>query len=127
MIDSFLLLVFWQVSAALQFGDFGQKNSLEFLLEIAASIFSLLLFSVTMYAWSRRGKQPTLFIVSIAFLVFFSKLLTEILPIGELHDELVSSIMDFVVLGIFFLALLVKPKKRHSIVNSDKKLVEKRA
>ena len=42
-----------------------------------------------LYAWSRRGRQPTLLIVSIAFLVYFFKLIIEILPIGELHDDLV--------------------------------------
>ena len=87
MIESSLSLVLGQISAALQFGDVEQGNSLAFLLETAASIFSLVLFFVTIYAWSRRGKQPTLLVVSFAFLVYFSKLIIEILPVGELHDN----------------------------------------
>ena len=67
-----------------------------------------------MYAWSRRGRQPALLVVSVAFLVYFSKLIIEILPVGELHDILISSIMDFITLGIFFLALVVKPQRSHS-------------
>jgi hypothetical protein len=96
---------------ALQFGDVDQIRSAAFILEAAASVFSLLLFFVTMYAWSRRGRQPTLLIVSIAFLSYFSKILLEILPISEIHDELIGSIIDFVTLGLFFLALVVRPRR----------------
>ena len=113
MIESSLSLVSGQISMALQFGDVEQGVSLAFFLETAASIFSLLLFFVTLYAWTRRGRQPALLVVSLAFLVYFSKLIIEILPIGELHDDLVSSIMDFVTLGIFFIALVVKPQRGH--------------
>ncbi|MGA2875318.1 MAG: hypothetical protein ABSE82_07240 [Nitrososphaerales archaeon] len=117
MIESSLSLVSGHVSVALQFGDVEQGMSLTFFLETAASIFSLVLFFVTMYAWSRRGRQPALLVVSVAFLVYFSKLIIEILPIGELHDDLVSSIMDFVTLGIFFIALVVKPQRGHVTEN----------
>lgn len=104
----------------LQFGDVDQTNSVEFLLETGASIFSLVLFFVTMYAWYRRGKQSTLLIVSIAFLVYFSKLLIELLPISESHDELIGSIMDFATLGIFFLALVVRPQRGGKIEKVEK-------
>ncbi len=97
--------------SALQLGTLDQKSSAEFLLEAGASIFSLVLFGVTLFAWSRRGKQSSLLLVAFAFFLYFSKLLIEILPIGELHDELVSSIMDFGTLTLFFLALVVRPQR----------------
>ncbi|MHB1868139.1 MAG: hypothetical protein ACYCPP_04250 [Nitrososphaerales archaeon] len=109
MIESLQSLVIGHFSTALQLGD--PVGSLEFLLETAASIFSLVLFLVTLYAWSRRERQPALLIVSLAFLAYFSKLIIEILPLGELHDELFSSVMDFVTLGLFFLALVIKPQR----------------
>ncbi len=87
MIDSLFSIMFGQISTALQFGDVEPSESLAFILEAAASIFSLVLFFVTMYAWSRRGRQPALLVVSVAFLVYFSKLIIEILPVGELHDD----------------------------------------
>jgi hypothetical protein len=110
MIESQLLAILHSIGA-LQLGDVDQQKSLAFLIEAAASIFSLVLFFVTMFAWSRRGRQPALLIVAIAFLVYFSKLLLEILPISELHDELIASIMDFVTLGLFFLAIVVRPQR----------------
>ena len=109
MIESLQSLVIGHFSATLQLGD--PVGSLEFLLETAASIFSLVLFLVTLYAWSRRERQPALLIVSLAFLAYFSKLIIEILPLGELHDELISSVMDFVTLGLFFIALVIKPQR----------------
>jgi hypothetical protein len=100
------------IPSYLQAGGFDERTSVEFGLDSAAGIFSLLLFGLSLYAWYRRGKQPSLLIVSIAFLAFFSELLVEILPVGEADDELFSSIMDFVVLGLFFLALVVKPQRK---------------
>ena len=95
---------------ALQFFGFDEKGSIQFLFEAGASIFSLVLFAVTVFAWSRR-KQRTLIIVSFAFLAYFSKLLIELLPFGELHDDLVSASIDFVTLALFFMALVVRPQR----------------
>ncbi|MGI0092451.1 MAG: hypothetical protein ACREBS_12160 [Nitrososphaerales archaeon] len=100
------------VFSSFQIGGLDEKISLQFGLESAAGIFSLILFVVSLYAWSRRGRQISLLIVAVAFLTFFSKQLIEILPIDELHDELFSPIMDFVVLGLFFVALVVRPQRR---------------
>ena len=96
---------------SLQLGSIDQKGSLEFLLETGASIFSLVLFGVTLFAWSRRGRQASLLLVAFAFFIYFSKLLLELIPIGELHDELVGSTMDFITLILFFLALVVRPQR----------------
>ncbi|MDG6905899.1 MAG: hypothetical protein JRN20_08955 [Nitrososphaerota archaeon] len=111
MIELIRILILVHSVGALQFVDLDQTNSLAFIIETASSVFSLLLFFVTLYAWSRRGRQSTLLIVSLAFLVYFSKLLIEIIPVGELHDELIASIMDFVTLGLFFLALVIRPNR----------------
>jgi len=122
MIESLQLLVIAHFSVTLQLGD--PVGSLEFLLETAASIFSLVLFLVTLYAWSRRERQPALLIVSLAFLAYFSKLIIEILPLGELHDELFSSVMDFVTLGLFFLALVIKPQRGGSAKKVGKEIAD---
>jgi hypothetical protein len=103
-----------QITNSLQLGSFDQRGSVEFLLETAAGIFSLVLFAVTLFAWSRRDRQTSLLLVAFAFFLYFSKLLIELLPIGELHDELVSSIMDFGTLTLFFLALVVRPQRAAS-------------
>lgn len=105
---------------SLQLPVFDEKGSILFLLEAGASIFSLVLFAVTIYAWSRR-RQRTLIIVALAFLAYFSKLVFELLPIGELHDDLVSAGIDFVTLVLFFIALVLKPQR------SPKKEPAKRA
>jgi hypothetical protein len=103
------------VAPLLQFGALEQKSSIEFLLQAGASVFSLVLFAVTLYAWSRRGKQSNLLLVAFAFFLYFSKLLIEILPLSELHDELVGSIMDFATLTMLFLALVVRPHRVSTI------------
>ncbi|MHB8567675.1 MAG: hypothetical protein ACYC7D_01110 [Nitrososphaerales archaeon] len=92
----------------------GDQGFYSNIFEIATSVFSLILFFVTLYAWAKRGKQPTLLIVSMAFLLFFSKQLLEILPFGSLHSELVSSLFDFATLVLFFIALVVRPRRRES-------------
>ncbi len=95
-----------------QIGAFSQDGSIEYVLELATGIFSLVLFAITLYAWWQRGRQPTLLIVSFAFLAFFSKQLIEILPLGQLHGELFSSVMDFLTLVLFFIALVVRPRRK---------------
>ncbi len=89
-----------------------ERGSIEYVLKFASGIFSLILFGITLFAWIRRGRQATLLIVAIAFFAFFSKQIIEILPLGEMHDELFSSIMDFVVLALFFIALVIRPQRR---------------
>ncbi len=96
----------------LQTGPFSQEGSAEYPLEIATGTFSFVLFAITLYAWLRRGRQPTLIIVSIAFLAFFAKQLIEILPLNQLHGELFSAVMDFLTLALFFMALVVRPRRK---------------
>ena len=92
-------------------GFFDSEGPLELGLEAATAIFSLVLFAVTLYAWATRGRQATLLIVSIAFLAFFSKQATGLLPISALHAEVFRSAMDLITLALFFLALVVRPRR----------------
>ena len=103
----------------LQVGTLSQEGSWEYALEIATGVFSFVLFAVTLYAWWRRGRQPTLIIVSIAFLAFFAKQLVEVLPLSQFHGELFSSTMDFVTLALFFMALVVRPRRKPEKENSN--------
>ncbi len=79
-----LTLVIRSVTSQLQFGDlFGNEGPIESVLDVVTAVFSLLLFMITLYAWARRGRQPTLLIVSIGFLTFFIKQFVEILPLSR--------------------------------------------
>ncbi len=94
-----------------QVGALTQEGSLEYVLEISTGAFSFVLFAITLYAWWRRGRQPTLIIVSMAFLAFFAKQLVEVLPLSQFHGELFSASMDFLTLALFFVALVVRPRR----------------
>jgi hypothetical protein len=85
-------------------------------LELAASIFSFSLFLVALYAWTRRGRQPSLLIVSFAFLTFFVRQILEVIPLNFLHNEIVSSILDLLTLGLFFMAIVVTPRRKRGEV-----------
>jgi hypothetical protein len=86
------------------------------LLEIGRGVFSLILFSVSMYAWSRR-KQPALLVVAAAFFLFFTKTpLDYVLPSQTL--DIVRVGIDFGVLALFFVAIVVRPRRDISIGTS---------
>jgi len=91
------------------------EGSAEFTLEAASGVFALALFGITIYAWNKRGRQPTLLIVSLGFFAFFLKQMVEILPLSPLHSELFSSAMDFLALGLFFMALVVRPQRKEKL------------
>ena len=79
------------------------------LLEIGRGIFALILFSLSLYAWSRR-KQPALIMVAAAFLLFFTKtLLDYVLP--STTEDVVRVGIDFVALALFFVAIVVRPRR----------------
>ena len=88
-----------------------ESGLLEHLLDIGSGLFTLILFALTLYAWSKRGRQPTLLIVSFAFLAFFVKQILELFPFSAVSGELLSSILDFVTLALFFVALVVRPRR----------------
>ena len=79
------------------------------LLEIGRGIFALILFSLSLYAWSRR-RQPALIMVATAFLLFFMKtLLDYVLPSAT--EGIVRVGIDFAALALFFVAIVVRPRK----------------
>ena len=91
----------------------GESQLVETLLEFGTGIFALILFGVSLYAWLRR-KNPSILLVAVAFLLFFFKQVAELLPyLGDVGSEIVSSILDFGILALFFVALvLIRPGRR---------------
>jgi len=80
------------------------------LLDIAGGIFALILFAVSLYAWHLR-KQTSLVIVALAFLMFFTNtVIREFLPSIPGEDFITDS-LEFVALSLFFLAIVVRPRR----------------
>ena len=93
-----------------------QGPDLADLLEFASGFFSLVLFSLSIYAWSRR-RQFSLLIVSSAFLLFFINAVLGIL--GDLFQffdvptvDFIGDVINFAFLALFFVAIVVKPRPR---------------
>jgi hypothetical protein len=79
-------------------------------LDIGRGIFALTLFAVSLYAWYLR-RQTSLFIVALAFLMFFTKtVIHEFLPALP-GGDFINDLLDFVALTLFFLAIVVRPRK----------------
>jgi hypothetical protein len=79
------------------------------MLELGRGVFALLLFTISLYAWSKR-KQPALLIVATAFLLFFAKTILDVLlPTSTLLD-LTREFIDFAALALFFVAIVVRPR-----------------
>lgn len=111
-LEGILTHLFHTSLSRLQLGDLlGNEGPLEYLLDIATGAFSIILFTVTLYAWRKRGRQPTLLIVSFGFLSFFLEHAASLFPIPELRAELFRSAMDFLALSLFFIALVVRPRR----------------
>ncbi len=80
------------------------------LLDIGQAVFALVLFAVSLYAWYMR-RQTSLVIVALAFLMFFVKTaIREFFPELPGEDFFTDS-LDFVALALFFLAIVVRPRK----------------
>lgn len=98
----------------LSIGSGGQSFTDPFeILELGRGIFALVLFSVSLYAWYRR-RQPALVIVSLAFLLFFVKSALDLLPLPLSVNEFTRVSIDFVALALFFIAIVVRPRKHDS-------------
>ena len=109
------LIVFQYLISILQIGrlEGGQMEAVE-ALGVGAGIFALLLFTLSVYAWFRR-RQPALLIVSSAFLLFFVRHAVALL--GDMYEfnptlNLVLAFMDFIILALFFVAIVVRPKRK---------------
>jgi hypothetical protein len=93
----------------------SQDTVVESILDTATVTFCLVLFGITMYAWSRSGRQPSLLLVAIAFLTFLSIEVIERFPIGDLEKTLARSILGFLTLTLFFVALVLRPQRRRGL------------
>jgi hypothetical protein len=80
------------------------------ILELGRGVFALILFTISLYAWSKR-KQLSLIIVATAFLLFFAKTVLDILLPASTLLELTRESIDFVALALFFVAIVVRPRK----------------
>ncbi|MDH2899396.1 MAG: hypothetical protein PXY39_00320 [archaeon] len=117
--DNLLILLSTLSNFQIGGGLLSSEGPIEFILDIATGGFSFVLFAITLYAWSKRSRQPTLLFVSFGFLAFFIKQLVGVLPLDSLHGELFGSVMDFATLALFFVGLVVRPRRREIIANSD--------
>ncbi len=82
-------------------------------LRIGAGVFALILFALSLYAWSKR-KQPALVIVSLAFLLFFVSHVIELVSDAYEYNpfsQVITAFMNFVILALFFTAIVVRPKR----------------
>jgi hypothetical protein len=80
------------------------------LLELGRGVFALILFTISLYAWFKR-KQFALIIVATAFLLFFVKTVLDILlPTSTLLD-FSREFIDFASLALFFVAIVIRPRK----------------
>jgi len=76
-------------------------------LSTVAAIFALILTFLSVYGWTRY-KNNSLLLFSIAFFFFFLKIvIDELVPTLPFYSEFVGSLLDFVTLSLFFLALIV--------------------
>jgi len=116
MISHYLL------SLIIRIGQFeGAERGTAEALGTASGIFSLLLFSLSIYAWSRR-RQPALAIVSIAFLLFFIRHIVQVLAEMYEFDSAVALplvFVDFIVLALFFVAIVIRPKRKQPAAASS--------
>jgi hypothetical protein len=80
------------------------------ILDIGTGIFAFVLFAVSLYAWHLR-KQTSLVIVAIAFLMFFSRAVVNVFFSSIPGEDVVDDTLVFVALALFFLAIVVRPRK----------------
>ena len=101
---------------ALQVGQSNveQGGDVQDLLSFGAGIFALILFLLSFYAWTRR-RQPSLLIVSGAFLLFFLKEVFLLLPQQTNATGLILGLIDFAVLAAFFVAIVVGQRRRRQV------------
>ena len=80
------------------------------ILELARGVFALVLFTISLYAWSKR-KQPALLIVAAAFLPFFAKTILDVFYPKSALLDLARPLFDFIALALFFVAIVIRPRK----------------
>ncbi|MEM0118206.1 MAG: hypothetical protein QXV32_07145 [Conexivisphaerales archaeon] len=82
---------------------------------IITGIFSLLLATLSIIAWRRR-QSIRLMIVAVAFLIFFIKTVIELIPNFTNLLQIISSLLDLVVLAIIFIAVTFQPKQKEDTI-----------
>ena len=99
-------------SVALQTGQPARIG--EYVAHAAVGVFAVVLFALSLYAWSRR-RHVGLLLVSSAFLLFCLKevlwLLAQTYAFSSSVD-LIRTLLDLVVLGLFFVAITLRPRKQ---------------
>ncbi len=81
-------------------------------LSAIAGIFALILTSISFYAWAKY-KNNSLLLFSLAFFSFFVKILVdEIVPLSPFYSDTIASLIDFVTLSLFFVALILGARAR---------------
>jgi uncharacterized iron-regulated membrane protein len=99
-------------SIALQTGQPAGTEA--YLAHAAVGIFAVVLCSLSLYAWSRR-RNVGLLLVSAAFLLFTLKEVIWVL--SQMYNynssiDLIRALLDLVVLGLFFAAITLRPRKQ---------------
>ena len=103
-----------------------EQGDIQNLLGFGTGVFALVLFLLSLYAWTRR-RQPSLLIVSGAFFLFFLKAVLELLPEQTNVSNVVLTGIDFVILAAIFVALVVRPgRKRQGRETEDSAMTEDR-
>jgi hypothetical protein len=108
------LVLDYLMTLVLQVG--GQHGDVADAFRLGTGIFALLLFFLSIFAWSKR-RQTALLLVSSAFLLFFFKIIVEFLPLaydlGEFASwDLLLVSIDFVILALFFAAIVIRPRRK---------------
>jgi hypothetical protein len=88
------------------------QEPVNLVLSTVAAIFALILTILSVYGWTRY-RNNSLLLFSLAFFFFFLKIvIDELVPITPFYSEFLASLLDFVTLSLFFLALIVGSRRK---------------
>ncbi len=92
--------------------DFDQRFESQELLDAAVGVFALVLLALTLSAY-RRARLRRLLIVSVAFGLFavdvaIRQLDAFVFAVGYQTDQLITVVLEFLILLLFFIAVIVK-------------------
>lgn len=98
--------------ASLQAVQIGADQAdLQDIIVLATGISALVLALLSLYAWSRRRQAPLL-IVAGAFFLFVLKEIIELVPQQTNALGLILSVIDFIALAAFFVAIVIRPRRK---------------
>ena len=92
--------------------NFDQGFETEELLNVAVGLFALLLLALSISAY-RKTRVRRLLIVSVAFALFavevaIRQLDSFVFTVGLQTDQIITTVMEFLILLLFFLAVVAK-------------------